>query len=60
MDQALVRLNKLSAIGKRSLLDACARTIDHDGKTTEIEIQILRGISSALSCPLGPDFNSKS
>ena len=60
MDQALERLNKLSAIGKRSLLDACARTIDHDGKTTEVEIQILRGISSALSCHLGPDFNSKS
>ncbi|MBT3666437.1 MAG: M48 family metallopeptidase [Opitutae bacterium] len=56
MDQALERLNKLSAVGKRSLLDACARTIDHDGKTTDVEIQILRGISSALSCPLG--FNS--
>jgi Zn-dependent protease with chaperone function len=58
MDQALVRLNKLSAVGKRSLIDACARTIDHDGKTTEVEIQILRGISSALSCPLGPNLTS--
>ncbi len=54
IDQALERLNKMSASAKRSLLDACARTIDHDGKTTDIEIQILRGIACALSCPIGP------
>jgi len=56
MDKAIERLNKLSASEKRSLIDACASTIDHDGKTTDIEIQILRGIACALSCPLGPNL----
>ena len=56
IDQALQRLSKLSAVDKRSLLEACARTIDYDGKTTDVEIQILRGISCFLSCPLGPDL----
>ena len=56
MDKAIERLNKLSASEKRSLIDACACTIDHDGKTTDIEIQILRGIACALSCPLGPNL----
>ena len=46
----------MSASEKRSLIDACARTIDHDGKTTDVEIQILRGIACALSCPLGPNL----
>ena len=55
-DQALEKLNKMSATAKRSLIDACARTIDHDGKSTDIEIQILRGIACALSCPLGPNL----
>jgi Zn-dependent protease with chaperone function len=56
MDQAIERLNKMSATEKRSFINACARTIDYDGKTTDIEIQILRGIACALSCPLGPNF----
>ncbi len=56
MDQAIERLNKMSATEKRSFINACARTIDHDGKTTDIEIQILRGIACALSCPLGPNL----
>ncbi len=56
IDEAIEQLNKMSASEKRSLIDACARTIDHDGKTTDIEIQILRGIACALSCPLGPNL----
>ena len=56
MDKAIERLNKMSATEKRSLIDACARTIDYDGKTTNIEIQILRGIACTLSCPLGPNL----
>ena len=56
MDKAIERLNKMSATEKRSLIDACAHTIDYDGKTTDIEIQILRGIACALSCPLGPNL----
>ncbi len=56
MDKAIEKLNRMSATEKRSLINACARTIDHDGKTTDVEIQILRGIASALSCPLGPNL----
>ena len=54
MDEAMARLGKLSPMAKRALLEACARTIDHDQKTTDIEIQILRGLAASISCPLGP------
>ena len=40
LDSAMARLSKLSPMAKRTLLDACARTIDHDKKTTDVEIQI--------------------
>ena len=54
LDEALARLAKLSPMAKRTLLEACAQTIDHDGKTSDIEIQILRGLAASISCPLGP------
>ena len=54
MDEAMARLAKLSPMAKRTLLEACARTIDHDGKTTDVEIQVLRGLAASISCPLGP------
>jgi Zn-dependent protease with chaperone function len=54
LDSAMARLSKLSPMAKRTLLDACALTIDHDQKTTDVEIQILRGLAAAISCPLGP------
>jgi Zn-dependent protease with chaperone function len=54
LDEAFARLAKLSPMAKRTLLDACARTIDHDEKTSDIEIQILRGLAASISCPLGP------
>ena len=50
IDQALKKLNRMTASAKRSLIDACAKTIDFDGKTTETEIQILRGIT--VLCPV--------
>ncbi len=52
LDKALVRLGQMTPMAKRSFLDACRETIEHDGKTTEIELQILRGLAAALSCPL--------
>jgi Zn-dependent protease with chaperone function len=60
MDNALVRLAQLSPMAKRSLLNACALTIDHDGKTSDVEIQVLRGLASSISCPLGPAIMPKS
>jgi hypothetical protein len=50
----MARLAKLSPMAKRTLLEACARTIDHDEKTSDVEIQILRGLAASISCPLGP------
>ena len=60
LDEALVRLAKLSPMAKRSLLEACARTIDHDEKTSDVEIQILRGLAASISCPLGPSVMPES
>jgi len=54
MDAAMARLAKLSPMAKSVLLEACARTIDHDQKTTDVEIQVLRGLAASISCPLGP------
>ena len=53
IDQALKKLNRMTASAKRSLIDACAKTIDFDGKTTETEIQIRRGVLPVL-CQVPP------
>ena len=52
LDKALVRLTQMTPLAKRSFLEACLKTIEHDGKKTGIELQILRGLAAALSCPL--------
>ena len=54
LEAALPRLQKMNSMAKRSFLDACAKTAEYDGKIAEEEIQILRGLSSALACPVGP------
>ena len=54
LDAAVRSLARLRPLEKRTLLEACARTIDHDGKTTDVETQTLRGVAAALSCRLGP------
>jgi Zn-dependent protease with chaperone function len=56
LDAAIARLANLSPLAKRALLDACTRTIDHDQKTSDVEIQILRGLAASISCPLGPSI----
>ena len=54
LDKTVVRLNELSPIAKRTLIKACEYTIHHDTKTTDIEVQIIRGVASSLGCPIGP------
>ena len=54
LDMALSRLNQLTPLDKRTLIEACEYTIHHDTKTTDIEIQIIRGVASSLACPIGP------
>jgi len=57
LNAAVDRLNKLTSLDKRSLLEACSRTIDHDGKATDVEVQILRGVAAGISCPLPPSIS---
>ncbi|MBT5910140.1 MAG: M48 family metallopeptidase [Opitutae bacterium] len=57
LNAAVDRLKKLTSLDKRSLLEACSRTIDHDGKATDVEIQILRGVAAGISCPLPPSIS---
>ena len=59
LEKALPRIQKLSASEKRNFLTACMTTAEHDGKITEIEYQILRGLAAAISCPLGPAITGK-
>jgi len=54
LNEAVTRLEQLTPLEKRSLLEACSRTIDFDGKATEVEVQILRGVAAGISCPLPP------
>ena len=54
LDAAVKSLARLRPLEKRAFLEACSRTIDHDGKTTDVETQTLRGVAAALSCRLGP------
>ena len=60
MDATLLKLNKMTPLAKRSFLDACSKVAEHDGVISDTEIQIIRGIAAALSCPLGPVSTSSS
>jgi len=60
MDATLLKLNKMTPLAKRSFLDACSKVAEHDGMISDTEIQIIRGIAAALSCPLGPVSASSS
>ena len=54
MNENLPKLAKMTPLAKRSFLDACSKVAEHDGVISNSEIQIIRGIAAALSCPLGP------
>ena len=52
LENALIKIQKLSASEKRIFLTACMATAEHDGVISENEYQILRGLAAAISCPL--------
>jgi hypothetical protein len=58
LENALPRLQKLSASAKRDFLSACIATAQHDQKISEVEFLILRGLASAISCPIGPNLST--
>ena len=54
LDRALETLSRLNSAGRRSLVDAVARTIAHDDRMTMREAELLRAICATLECPLPP------
>jgi hypothetical protein len=51
---ALVRLDKLDAAQKRTLIGALVDTISHDGILSVSEAELLRTVCAILHCPLPP------
>ncbi len=54
LDRNLDVLGKMNSAGSKSLLQAIATTVGHDGKVTAAEADLLRTICASLNCPLPP------
>jgi len=54
LDRSLDILGKMNSAGSKSLLQALAKTVGHDGKVTAAEAELLRAICASLNCPLPP------
>ncbi len=54
MHEALERIALLSPLLKRPVLEACVDCVQHDGRVTLIESELLRAIAASLDCPLPP------
>ncbi len=54
LDRGLNVLEKMNAAGRKSLLQALARTVGHDRKLTVTEAELLRTVCVSLDCPLPP------
>ena len=51
---SLDSLQRIRFQDRRVLLEACEATIDHDGRTTIEEAELLRAIADSLGCPMPP------
>jgi len=54
LGQALQRLRGLAPILKRSVLQACAEGVLHDGRVLLREAELLRAVAASLGCPMPP------
>lgn len=54
LDHAIARLTMLPAGLKQGLIDACASCVEHDGRVTVSEAELLRAVSASLDCPMPP------
>ena len=54
IDQALDRLNAISAPLKKQLLEACAACVSFDGQVMIDEAELFRAIADSLDCPMPP------
>ena len=54
LDRSLDLLGRMNSAGHKSLLQALAKTVSHDGKLTATEAELLRTVCASLDCPLPP------
>ncbi|MGF6285660.1 M48 family metallopeptidase [Pseudomonas silensiensis] len=54
LEAALKRLRHLMPEEKPALLNALVRCVEHDGKVTVAEAQLMRAIADLLDCPMPP------
>ena len=54
ISSALHELNLLSPLLKKTVIEACADCVIHDGKVLPAEAELLQAISVSLDCPLPP------
>ena len=54
LDKALGRLNQMWPLQKPRLLKAMACCIEHDGRVTDAEAELMRAVADVLDCPMPP------
>ena len=54
LDRALDRLQRLRYKDRARLLDAAVEGVCSDGHTTIEEVELLRALAAAISCPMPP------
>ena len=59
LDASLDVLKRINTAGRRTLVEAVAATIMHDGRLTVAEAELLRAICAALDCPLPPIVSAR-
>jgi len=54
LDKALGRLNQMWPLQKPRLLKAMACCIEHDGRISDAEAELMRAVADMLDCPMPP------
>lgn len=54
LEPAVIHLSTVAPSDKRSLIQALAQAVEHDGSITVAEAELLRAITDSLDCPLPP------
>ena len=57
LNDALNRLNQMRPLQKPQLLKAMARCIEHDGRISASEAELMRAVADTLDCPMPPLLN---
>jgi hypothetical protein len=54
LEAALRKLEQLSPLLKKSVVEACADCVIHDGRVLPAEAELLQAVAVALDCPMPP------